>query len=318
VDPVTYNAGPEHIEPKITERTGAVLATHLFGQPCPIGEIADLTRNRGIRLLEDCAHACGVRVNGRQVGTFGDVGIFSFAEGKNMPCFGGGAIATSDEGIAERAGKILAGAAIPDAGAIIRQAASVWAKWLLTRPLVFGLTAYPVLRLKLALGKPLMDSPVGDELLDAFVGSRPRITRMSNLQAALGLLQLQHIDGFNRGARRNANTLTENLGTVPMVRPPKTSDEHVYVYYPLSVEAGRRDDLRTFLLRHGVDSKTSDMADCTRLEAFRDEENAGLEPAAGQEASILEICVYPVIPGRLMERIATLIRSWANQPATRD
>jgi len=105
---------------------------------------------------------------------------------------------------------------------------------------------------------------------------------------------------------------------VPIVRPPKTSDEHVYVYYPLSVDAKRRNDLRSFLLRHGVDSKTSDMSDCTRLKAFRDEENAGLEPAAGQEASILEICVYPVISRRQMKRIATLIRSWASQPANND
>jgi dTDP-4-amino-4,6-dideoxygalactose transaminase len=318
VDPVTYNAGPEHIEPKITERTGAVLATHLFGQPCPIKEIAELTRSRGIRLLEDCAHACGVRVNTRQVGTFGDVGVFSFAEGKNMPCFGGGAIATSDGAIGERAGKILAGAAMAGTGAIIKEALSIWAKWLLTRPLVFGLTAYPVLRLKLALGKPLLDSAVGDDLLQAFVGSRPRITRMSNLQAALGLLQLRHIDRFNEGARQNANLLTENLGTVSLVRPPKTSDEHVYVYYPLSVEANRRDELRSFLLRHGVDSKTSDMSDCTKLKAFRAEESSGSEPAVGQEASILEICVYPVVPQRQMRRIAKLIRSWASRPSTQE
>ena len=102
VDPVSFNAGPEHIEPIINENTGAVLATHLFGQPCPIKEIAILTRERGIRLMEDCAHACGVRVKGCLVGTFSDVGIFSFAEGKNMPCYGGGAIATADEEIARQ------------------------------------------------------------------------------------------------------------------------------------------------------------------------------------------------------------------------
>jgi dTDP-4-amino-4,6-dideoxygalactose transaminase len=101
VNPQTYNAGPEHIEPKITAKTGAILATHLFGQPCPIREVAALARRRKLRLMEDCAHACGVRVGGKQVGTFGDIGVFSFAEGKNMPCFGGGAIATADPDIAE-------------------------------------------------------------------------------------------------------------------------------------------------------------------------------------------------------------------------
>ena len=62
-----------------------------------------LCRDRGIQLMEDCAHACGVRVDGKQVGTFGDIGVFSFAQGKNMPCIGGGAIAVTDDAVAERA-----------------------------------------------------------------------------------------------------------------------------------------------------------------------------------------------------------------------
>ena len=201
IDPETFNSGPEHIEAKITDKTGAVVATHLFGQPCPIREIIDLARKRNIRVLEDCAHACGVRVDGQQVGTFGDIGVFSFAEGKNMPCFGGGAIATRDEAIAERARSVLSRAPMPEKKTILEKAFSVWVKWLLTRPSIFGLTAYPVLRLKLLLGQPLMDSAVGDELLVEFSGSAPRVSRFANLQAAIGLLQLHQVDEFNAGAR---------------------------------------------------------------------------------------------------------------------
>ena len=97
VDPDTFNAGAEHIAEKVTDKTGAILATHLFGQPCPIREVAALAKERNIRLIEDCAHACGVRVGGQQVGTFGDIGVFSFAEGKNMPCFGGGGVIVPEE-----------------------------------------------------------------------------------------------------------------------------------------------------------------------------------------------------------------------------
>ncbi len=314
VDPDTFNAGPEHIEPKITENTAAVLATHMFGQPCPIYEIAELTKSRGIRLLEDCAHACGVRVNGRQVGTFGDVGVFSFAEGKNMPCFGGGAIVTSDAGIAERARTIVAGATMPGTGSIVKRAFSIWTKWLVTRPHVFGLTAYPVLRLKLALGKPLMDSAIGDELLEKVADSHPQFQPMVNLQAALGLLQLQYIDTFNEGARQNAQILTENLKEVPFVKPPRAlREDHVYVYYPLTVAPEQRDDLRNFLLHHGVDTKTTDMSDCTKLRCFGSAQDRPLVLNDSGEASILEICVYPMIPKRQMKRIAGLIRIWSEQ-----
>src|SRR6185436_14332686 len=113
-------------------------------------------------------HALGVRLHGRMVGTFGDIGIYSFAEGKNMPCFGGGAIATSDAVIARRAKDVLANAPMPTKGKLLKQAASIWLLALLTRPRVFGVTVYPALRLKLLLGQPLMDSEVGDELLGTF------------------------------------------------------------------------------------------------------------------------------------------------------
>ncbi|HXY54649.1 MAG TPA: aminotransferase class I/II-fold pyridoxal phosphate-dependent enzyme [Nitrospirota bacterium] len=312
VDPVTFNSGPEHIEPCINERTGAVLATHLFGQPCAIREIAELARKRKVRLMEDCAHALGVRVGGRSVGTFGDIGIYSFAEGKNMPCFGGGAIATSDEEIAKRARDVLAKAPMPSSGNVLKKAFSIWLLWLLTRPEVFGVTVYPALRLNLFLGRPLMDSAVGDELLTAFAASKPRVYRLANLQAAIGLLQLERIDAFNEGARRNARILTESLEGITGIRvPSSTAGDHIYVYYPLTVEPARRDALRAYLLKHGFDSKTTDMSDCSLLEPFRGNGGSVREQRGPKEASILEICVYPVIPEKSIQRLGRAIRSWA-------
>jgi len=312
VDPVTFNSGPEHVAPKINENTGAVLATHLFGQPCPIKKIAALTRKRGIRLMEDCAHACGVRVDGRPVGTFGDVGIFSFAEGKNMPCYGGGAIATADEGIACQAAEILSKAGIPDKKAILKKGSDIWLKWLMTRPEVFGLTVYPVLRLKLLMGQDLMDSTVGDELLDSFAASNPQVVRMNNLQAEIGLRQIKRIDAFNEGARRNARILTENLADLSGIGVPSSADgEHIYVYYPLTVASTRRDDLRRHLLKKGFDSKITDMSDCSLLKQFHDStEN---DRSGSREASILEICVYPVISENSIQRLARVIQSWVQQ-----
>jgi len=312
VDPVTYNSGPEHVEPKISDKTGAILATHLFGQPCPIQPLADLAQQRNIRLLEDCAHACGVRIDGRQAGTFGDIGIFSFAEGKNMPCFGGGAIATADGEIARRAADILSKAPGVPKDAAIKKAFSIWALWLVTRPFIFGVSAYPALRLKLLMGQSLMDSAVGDDLLEEFRNLNPRISRMSNLQAAIGLLQLNHIDAFNEGARQNARTLTENLGEVPGIKTPDAVEgDHIYVYYPLTVDSARRDDLRHHLLRNGFDTKTTDMSDCSALRPFQETDASIDQRSPVKEASILEICVYPVISREKMRQLAEAIRSWA-------
>ena len=311
VNPESFNSGPEHIAPKINENTGAVLATHLFGQPCPIKEISALTQERGIRLMEDCAHACGVRVDGRLVGTFGDVGIFSFAEGKNMPCFGGGAIATADDEIARRASETLSTASIPGKKDALKKGIDIWLKWLLTRPEVFGLTVYPALRVKMLMDQPLMDSSVGDELLSSFAASKPQIVRMNNLQAEIGLRQIKRIDAFNANARRNAHLLTENLAGISGIGVPNSATgEHIYVYYPLTVEPARRDELRRYLLKNGFDSKITDMSDCSMLKQFNGS-NTEEDRSGPREASILEICVYPVISEKSINRLAEVIRSWA-------
>ncbi len=317
VDPVTYNSGPAEIEAVLTERTGAVLATHLFGLPCPIREIAELTKARGIRLMEDCAHACGVTVDGKHVGTFGDIGVFSFAEGKNMPCLGGGAIAVNDNELAERARKVLSSAAMPSTGELVKQGLSIWAMWLATRPLVFGLTAYQVLKLKAWRGQPLMDSAVGDELLQKFASSNPKVKRFSNLQASIGLTQLRHIDAFNAGARENARILTEELGDVPGIRVPPLTADNIYVYYPITVDPSKRDDLRLALLRAGIDTKRSDMSECSALATFQDARGAATADHPPAEASVLEICVYPIVPQHQMRRIARTIRTWAGLSAER-
>ncbi len=312
VDPVTFNSGPDHIEEKISDKTGAVLATHLFGQPCPIREITELTQGRQILLMEDCAHACGVRVDGRLVGTYADVGIFSFAEGKNMPCFGGGAIATADDNIAGRASEILSRAVMPEKGAVWKKALDIWLKWLLTRPEIFGLTVYPLLRLKLLMGQPLMDSTVGDELLESFAASNPQVEHLVNLQAEIGLRQLKRIDAFNQGARKNARILTESLSGVSDIGVPQAADgEHIYVYYPLTVTPDRRDALRRHLLEHGIDAKITDMSDCSLLRQFGGAENQANHRSGPTEASILEICVYPVIPERHIRRLGQIIQAWA-------
>ena len=87
--------------------------------------------------------------------------------------------------------------------------------------------------------------------------------------------------------------------------------DHIYVYYPLKVAPAKRDDLRHYLLTRGFDSKISDMSDCTSLKTFRDPEKPENNQNPPREASILEICVYPVIPREEMRRLAGEIRAWA-------
>lgn len=102
VDPATYNIRPEEIMAKITPRTKAVLPVHLFGQMCPLEEIKDELKERGIALVEDCAQAIGAHrmIEGRiaRSGSVGKMGCFSFFPTKNLGCYGdGGMVSVADD-----------------------------------------------------------------------------------------------------------------------------------------------------------------------------------------------------------------------------
>ena len=79
----------------------------------------------------------------------------------------------------------------------------------------------------------------------------------------------------------------------------------------LTIDPDRRDDLRHYLLKRGFDTKTTDMSDCTALAQFRQDDDAGGQVPVTKEASILEICVYPVISKDNIRQLAADIREWA-------
>ena len=102
VDPRTYNLTAESIEAAITPRTSAVIAVHLAGNPCDLAPIAKLCKDKGITLIEDCAQSFGCRYAGRHVGSFGDLGCFSFNEFKHLSAGDGGIVVTSNEHLYKR------------------------------------------------------------------------------------------------------------------------------------------------------------------------------------------------------------------------
>ena len=103
VDAESLLIDPVDLEKKIiTRNVKAVVVTHLYGQVAPIKEVIELCSKSGIKVIEDCAQAHGAQVDGKKVGSFGDISTFSFYPTKNLGAVGdGGAVLTNDEQIAE-------------------------------------------------------------------------------------------------------------------------------------------------------------------------------------------------------------------------
>jgi dTDP-4-amino-4,6-dideoxygalactose transaminase len=103
VEPDSGLIDPAKIEQAITSRTRALLPVHIFGQPAAMGEIMAIARRRSLKCIEDAAQAHGVYLDGKALGTIGDVGCYSFFPGKNLGALGdAGALATQNAALAEK------------------------------------------------------------------------------------------------------------------------------------------------------------------------------------------------------------------------
>lgn len=102
-DPVSYNIDASKVEEKITAKTRAIVAVHLYGQAADMDPLADIARRHGLALVEDCAQSHFAEYKGKRTGCLSRVSSFSFYPGKNLGAYGeGGAVGTNDEELATK------------------------------------------------------------------------------------------------------------------------------------------------------------------------------------------------------------------------
>ncbi len=101
----SFNLDPADLESKITPQTKAIIAVHLQGNPCDMDRVLAVARPRRIKVIEDCAQSVGASYKGRPVGSLGDIGIYSLQINKTITAGEGGAVATNDPVLFERASR---------------------------------------------------------------------------------------------------------------------------------------------------------------------------------------------------------------------
>ena len=211
IDPETYNLDPNKLDEKLTPNTKAVLPVHLYGQCCDMDPIMALARKHEFAVIEDACHAVGGEYKGRKAGSIGTTGCFSFHEQKNMSTLGeGGMVITNDPDLFERI-------------ALYRShCARVYGKS--TKYCQLDESRYP-------MGKRFWWQDFDDCGYNF---------RMTDIQAAVGCVQLRKLDAFNRRRIENAAYITEGLKDVPGLKLPKVARncKHVFHLYPVEIDPG--------------------------------------------------------------------------------
>lgn len=100
--PHSYALDPASVEAAVTDRTRAIIAVHLWGNPCDLDALDAICKRHNLLLIEDCAQAFGATWKGRPVGAIGSVGCYSYNEFKHISCGDGGVVVTGDADVANR------------------------------------------------------------------------------------------------------------------------------------------------------------------------------------------------------------------------
>ena len=308
VDPDTYNIDVSLIEKHITPKTKAISATHMYGQPCELDPILDIAEKHGLKVLEDCAHALGAEYKDRKIGSFGDLGLFTFAMAKNMPCFGGGMITMKDS---ELYNTLLASIQLPQSNrgkSLWKEVIGTTINYTLTLPGMFPLFTYQLMRFLNAIGSKALEPEPGQETVSTSEIQSRFPTRLTNLQAAVGLHQLTRIDEINKRVSQNAQIYNQELQNVPGIKTPSVSSgrTHTFLYYRLEVD--ELENLRAKVFPKGVDTRADDMSDCTVLAPFKDFD-VNVPVARKLPQKILEIPNNPRMDADAVRYVAKQIKA---------
>jgi dTDP-4-amino-4,6-dideoxygalactose transaminase len=307
----TCNMDLREVMRLVNSRTGAVITTHLHGLASGIEELASYCAEKHIPLIEDAAQAFGGYVNSKALGSFGDVGIFSFGRVKNVNSFYGGAVVCRDRAVAAGIRAALAKLPYEATNRLVKRVAHCLIGDLLTNPVIFRVLTfwifrYACLREVQSVNKLVQteDDPVPrTEVPEVY---KRRITPM---QARLIDAQLDRVNEQTAERIARARRYDEGLADLQQImRPPLRQDRsHIYLSYPIQVLD--RWDLVKFLMRHGRDVSVQHITNTADLPCFsefsRDCHNARMN--AGQ---VVLLPTYPRYSMAEVDKTISLLRSY--------
>lgn len=280
VDPDSGNITAKTIANVITQKTRAIIVVHLAGWPCDMDPIMELAETHGLKVIEDCAQANGATYKGRPVGGIGHVSGFSFCQDKIITTGGeGGMLTTNDKSVWRRAW------AFKDHGKSYEA--------------VYHREHVP-----------------GFRWLHESFGTNWRMTEM---QAAIGRVQLRKLPEWNRLRRENMNRLFDALVCHPALRVPRPGPEFghaaykAYVYLrPKHLKPGwTRDLIMTEIADRGVPCFSGSCSEIYREKAFVDSDfgpDMPLPVANQMGETSLMFLVHPTLGSNQIDQMIEVIQ----------
>ena len=273
IDRATTNVRADAVAALIDDNTGAVMVTHLHGMACDIEAIAALCQARRIPLIEDAAQACGATVHGQRVGTFGDIGVFSFGMYKNVTAFYGGVVVTQSAELADAMRRDLADRPYMPLSQLGAKVVKACLTDLTTAPLLFKSLVYWIFRFGYLHNVRAINRFVMVELDTSRTEVLPPhyLRRFLPVQARMVRRQLDQLDANAAMRIRYARLYHEGLRGIPGLIVPPWRDDGSFVYNYFPVQYQDRAALVRWAMLHGRDMAVQHLKNCAALPGFAPE-----------------------------------------------
>jgi dTDP-4-amino-4,6-dideoxygalactose transaminase len=248
-----FNLDVENLKMKISKRTRALIVQHTFGTADDLETISNFCQQKGILLIEDCAHALGAKYHGRPVGSFGDVAVLSFGRDKVISSIFGGAVLTNHQEIIKKLTLYERQLHFPTKKFIAKQ---------LFHPILFSLAIplYFFPHYKFSLGKLLVAGARKLSLISLPVSQKDKqgqsdlpVNKLPEALAKQANLQWGKLEKFNKNRQKIAHFYQKNLRHLTAKYPiqlPKNNEGSIYLRY--SILTKNPEQMISFLARKGV------------------------------------------------------------------
>jgi CDP-6-deoxy-D-xylo-4-hexulose-3-dehydrase len=290
----TYNIDADAMEAALSEKTRAVILAHTLGNPFDVARVARFCEEHGLWLIEDCCDAVGSRYAGRMAGTFGDIATFSFYPAHHITMGEGGCLATDDARLK-----------------VILQSYRDWGRDCWCEP---GADNTCAKRFKGQFG----ELPYGydHKYVYSHIGYNLKVTDM---QAAVGLAQLEKLPEFINIRKRNYRSLREglrSLGALLILPEPTLHSDPSWFGFPITVKPEApftRNDLVAFLEDRRIATRLLFAGNMTKQPAYegaRYRVLGGLEQTDRIMNSTFWIGVYPGLTEEMIDYMVSQIHGY--------
>jgi len=262
----TFNINPSLIEKHITKKTKALLITHMFGQPCDIKKIKEITGKHHIHLIEDCALSCGAEYNNKKTGSFGDISVFSFNPYKNLTTFGGGMVSTNSKEISEKLSGIREKLSNTNKKKLIKDIVKTYIMKNITNPYIYTFLIYPLLHS--FPNKDIVDKLNRTKI--KYMDQLPKNyqSKYTNLQASVGIEHLKILDEMNKKRINNAKLLNKLLHNIKGIKTPHKLPNVKHIYDHYVIKCKNKQEIFKKLLKNRIDAKRQIQEVCSELDIY--------------------------------------------------